>query len=80
MFLSRNGKVKVSSIINRVKWLDYSLMLIVNEEGIEKIVDIDKDFNEVAYNARPLFNEICDGEDKEEFIDYVYYYKRKILK
>ena len=48
--------------MNRVKFLDEKTLLIVNEEGLEKIVDIDKNFKEIAYNSRPLFNEIF-GEE-----------------
>ena len=57
-------------IINRMKWLDYSTLLIVNEEGIEKILNIDNGFNEEAYNYRPLFREISG----EEFQNNHYYY------
>jgi hypothetical protein len=44
--------------MNRMKWLDYSTILIVNEEGIEKILNIDNNFEEVSFNARPMFREL----------------------
>jgi hypothetical protein len=31
-------------VFNRTKWLDEKTMLITNEEGIEKIIDIDNNF------------------------------------
>lgn len=48
--------------LNRFRWLDSGSFLLVNEEGIEKIIDIDNEFKEVAYNLRPLFNEIEKGD------------------
>ena len=48
----------VIETLNRFKWVNISTFLIVNEEGIEKLVDIDNDFKEIEFNYRPLFTEI----------------------
>ena len=61
--------------INRIKWLDASTMKIVNEDGFEKIVDLDNNCNEVSYNYRPLFNSI----DGVEYESSHYYVLRKDL-
>ena len=39
----------------RMKWVDYSTLLLINKEGVEKLVNIDNNFEEVAYNQRPHF-------------------------
>lgn len=52
-------------------------MLIVSEDGIEKIVDIeDEHFKELSYNFRPLFNEI-NGEEHLTAHYYVLRSKRE---
>ena len=53
-------EVGAFKVLNRCCWLENNLFLITNEEGIEKIIDIDNNFNEINFNARPLFNEISD--------------------
>lgn len=45
-------------IMNRILWLDQSRLQIVNRDGVEKIVHIDNNFEELAFNNRPLFNNI----------------------
>lgn len=80
MYLPRKlNDDKIKEIVNRVKFIDYSTMLIVNEEGIEKLMNIDKNFDEIAYNARPLFNEIGENPNdpngkNDEYIDSIYYF------
>ena len=61
--------------INRIKWLDASTLKIVNEDGYEKIVDLDNNCNEVSYNYRPLFKSI----DGVEYESNSYYHLRKDL-
>jgi hypothetical protein len=48
--------------MSRFKWIDGNTIRIVNKEGIEKIIDMKKNFYEVEYNVIPLFdnNEIKD--------------------
>lgn len=67
---------KANIVINRFKWIDETKFLIINEEGIEKIIDIEKGYNnEVEYNYRPLFNEIhVDEEGKPTEIEWEKYY------
>lgn len=48
--------------MNRIKWIDYSTIRIVNEEGIEKIYNVDNKFLTEAYNSIPLFNDITGKE------------------
>jgi hypothetical protein len=54
---------KISSLeeaVKRLKWLDSKCLLIINEEGIERIVDTTENFKEVAFNFIPLYDkEIC---------------------
>lgn len=40
------------------KWIDSSTIRLINKEGIEKIIDIDNGFKEIAFCAVPLFEEI----------------------
>ncbi len=42
-------------IMNRFIWIDKSQIKIINKEGIEKIVDLEHNFEEVEYNVIPLF-------------------------
>ena len=51
--------------INKIKWIDNKTIQIVNEEGFEKIVDIEDNFKEISTNYRPLFNEINGKEWKK---------------
>lgn len=61
---------KAVQTLNRCKWIDQSTLLITNEEGVEKLIDVDNNFSEIRYNYRPLFNEI-DGKEWESNIYYV---------
>jgi hypothetical protein len=65
----------INRCINRIKWIDASKMKIVNSDGLEKIVDIDNECNELGYNYRPLFNSI----DGNEWESVHYYILRKDL-
>lgn len=49
---------KVKHSTNRLKWIDISNLMIVNEEGIEIIFDIDNNFKPLSFNVIPLFNNI----------------------
>lgn len=42
-------------IMNRFIWIDKGQIKIINKEGIEKIVDLEHNFEEVEYNVIPLF-------------------------
>eukprot|EP00347_Sterkiella_histriomuscorum_P013502 403364473 len=57
---------------NRIKWLDYSTIKIVNEEGIEKIYNVDNKFSTEGYNVIPMFNDIQGKEWETK-----HYYKER---
>lgn len=48
---------KPASIAKRFKWVDSSRVRIINNEGIEKIVDITSGFKEIAYGVVPFFDD-----------------------
>ena len=37
---------KAVHVLNRSKWIDEKTLLITNEDGVEKIIDIENDFRE----------------------------------
>lgn len=47
---------KLEDIAKRFKWVDEDIILVVNTEGIERLVDITKNFEEIQFNAIPLFD------------------------
>jgi hypothetical protein len=40
----------------RFKWIDSDTIKLVNNEGIEKIVDVNKGFDEIAFATVPIFD------------------------
>jgi hypothetical protein len=52
-------------------WTDNRTIKIANEEGYEKVIDIEDDFKEVAHNQIPLFNEISGKEWVEMYHIYI---------
>ncbi len=48
----------VKEYAKRFKWIDSKTIRLVNKEGIEKIIDLENGFNEIAFSAVPLFNEV----------------------
>jgi hypothetical protein len=42
-------------IMNRFIWINKGQIKIINKEGIEKIVDLEHNFEEIEYNVIPLF-------------------------
>ena len=62
---------QVLHVFNRFKWVDERTFLIVNEEGMEKLIDIDDGFKELAFNYRPLFTSI--DKNKNEGREYESY-------
>lgn len=50
----------VTEYAKRFKWIDSKTIRLVNKEGIEKIIDIENGFNEIAFSAVPLFEEVKD--------------------
>lgn len=55
----------------RFKWVNSSTIRLINKEGVEKILDIENGFNEIAFCSVPLFNEVSEYKH--------YYYMRKPL-
>jgi hypothetical protein len=47
----------IRECLYRMKWIDYSTLLILSKEGVEKLIDIDNNFDEIGYNHRPFFDE-----------------------
>ncbi|CDW88225.1 UNKNOWN [Stylonychia lemnae] len=62
-------------LMNRFKWIDCESFIFTDIEGYEKIVRI-RDYSVIAYNYRPLFNEISG----EEWREWPYYGLRCDLK
>jgi len=62
-------------LMNRFKWINNSQFMIVSKEGMERLINIDKNYIEESYNYRPLFNEISGTEWKK----WPYYLKREDL-
>ena len=50
------GEEPASEIMNRFQWIDEERIRLINKEGIEKIVDMTNNFEEVEFNFIPLFN------------------------
>jgi hypothetical protein len=42
-------------IMNRFKWVDEDTIRVINKEGIEKVIDIRNNFEELEFNFIPLF-------------------------
>lgn len=85
LYLEKTGilekKEAFSQTINRIKWIDYSTLLVVNEDGVEKMLNIDNGFEEISYNFRPLFTSISPikGLENKEYLKDPYYFKRSEL-
>lgn len=40
----KGSEITPKQIMHRLKWIDYSTILVINNEGIEKIINIDNNF------------------------------------
>jgi hypothetical protein len=60
--LSERNYEKPEELMRRFKWIDGSRFLIADQYGYERVINIDRNYAEESYNARPLFNEI-NGEE-----------------
>lgn len=56
-------------LIKKFRWLNSSLIKIINEEGIEKIIDIENGFKDVNQDTVPMID-LAEINDK----DYKHYY------
>ena len=59
-----------SNVINRFKFLDSKTFIVVNDQGLEKKVCIDDNFEELQFNLRPMFNDdsMMDWKDKHYYV------------
>lgn len=71
-----DAKMLPVETVNRMQWIDNRLIRIVNVEGIEKIVDFQDGFKEIAFNSIPAF---IDSDLVEGFKMTPYYYEREAL-
>lgn len=67
-----HGTDNVNWNTNRLKWVNTHVLQVVSVHGIENLYDVDSEFKELAYNVRPIFNEI----DGVEWKSYHYYKDR----
>jgi hypothetical protein len=51
-----------NDVIRRFKWLSASRFVICDPEGNERIINIDKNYEEESFNAIPLFKELFESE------------------
>jgi hypothetical protein len=47
---------KLEDIARRFRWVDEDTILIINNEGMERLIDVTKNFEEINFNAIPLFD------------------------
>lgn len=62
-------------IVMRMKWLDSSRIILVNTDGVEKIVNIDNNFQEESYCKIPFFDSNIYTKDKK----FHFYFKKPLL-
>ncbi len=68
--LGIDEKTEVNQAFNRFKWVGNNNFIVVNEDGLERHFEVSEaGFNEIAFNSRPLFNDI----EGEEWRDWPYY-------
>jgi hypothetical protein len=51
------SKTSSSILMNRFKWVDFDTIIIMNNEGVEKKIDIKDNFKEIEYNIIPLYDD-----------------------
>lgn len=58
--LMSGKKEPISDVVRRFRWINEDLMHIINNEGMERIVDISNGYKEVQFNFIPLYDKtIC---------------------
>ncbi|CDW88905.1 wd-40 repeat protein [Stylonychia lemnae] len=55
-------KISPQMVINRFEWIDEKVFRICSEDGLEKLIDTEDNFNEISFNQIPLFNQIEGAE------------------
>lgn len=46
-----------ATIAKKFRWIDSNRIRLINNQGIEKVLDISNGFKEVAYGIVPFFDE-----------------------
>jgi hypothetical protein len=70
-------KYNVRELSRRFKWIDSNRIKLINEEGIEKIVDIKDNFKELSYGSVPQFDLSAYKERKDKSAVNLHYYYQK---
>lgn len=55
-YMTFNNEITPSQVLNRFKFIDENTFIIASKDGFEKIIDIDNNFNEIAFNKIPMFD------------------------
>lgn len=64
----------VKELSRRFRWIDSNRIKLINEEGIEKIVDIKDGFKELSYGSVPLIDLSAYKERKDKVPVKLHYY------
>ena len=51
------AKTSPNILMNRFKWIDCDTVIILNDEGVEKKIDIKDNFKEIEFNIIPLYDD-----------------------
>ena len=43
-------------VINRFAWIDNYTIKIISQDGIERLLDVNNNFQEIAYNVIPMYD------------------------
>lgn len=46
----------IEDVVRRFRWIDENRIEIVSIDGIERIIDISKNFEEIQFNFIPLYD------------------------
>lgn len=60
-------------VICRITWEDNKTLRIANEDGYEKLVDVENNFKLISHGQIPLFNEL----QGKEWVDMYHIYKSR---
>jgi hypothetical protein len=72
----------IDKLMFRFKWVDENTIQIINQEGIEKKVDMKNNFAEIAFNVIPLYEQKQKEDalqDKMHFNQFNFYTNRPSL-
>ncbi len=66
MFPSQHDLVET---MNRFQWLSSNTIRLINREGVEKIIDLYNNQDEIEYNIIPMFNDSELTEKKRHYFN-----------